>query len=322
MAKMFYTLEETQTALGRSGEDIKQLTREGKLREFRDGAKVMYKADQVEALKGEFGIDSGGGSGLDLGPSDTGGPLGLADSASGTSSGSMIGLADTGSGSPISGSGGPLSKDDTATDIGLSASSSGSAIPLAGSMGGSLGGSMGGTRTGTGVNVLGAGGGDADPSAQTAVSSSFGGEGVNLEAMGSGSGLLDLSRERDDTSLGEPVLGEIESGGSRSGGAVTGPALVGGAGVRGVGPAVVEAFDPLAPAFGAAALAASVVLVVAILALAMGVSGVSVYSDSNLLKPAMVGSNNAVNPWYFVAGGGVVLVAIFFVVGMILGKKK
>jgi hypothetical protein len=319
MAKMFYTLEETQTALGRSGEDIKQLTREGKLREFRDGAKVMYKADQVEALKGEFGIETGGGSGLDLGPSDTGGPLGLADSASGTSSGSMIGLADTGSGSPISGSGGPLSKDDTATDIGLSASSSGSAIPLAGSLGGSMGGSM--SRTGTGVNVLGAGEGGADPSAQTAVSSSFSGEGVNLEAMGSGSGLLDLSRERDDTSLGEPVLGEIESGGSRAG-AVSGPALTGGMGVRGVGPAIVEAADPLAPAFGGMALAASAVVVVAILALALGVSGVSSNNEANLLKPLMVSSTGGANPWYYVFGGGFILAAIFFVAGMVIGKKK
>ena len=37
MAKMFYTLDETKTALGKNEEDIKQLTREGRLREFRDG---------------------------------------------------------------------------------------------------------------------------------------------------------------------------------------------------------------------------------------------------------------------------------------------
>ena len=55
MAKMFYTLEETKGALGRNEEEIKQLTREGRLREFRDGPRLMFKADQVEALKGELG---------------------------------------------------------------------------------------------------------------------------------------------------------------------------------------------------------------------------------------------------------------------------
>ena len=46
MAKMFYTLDETRAALGKNEEDIKQLTREGRLREFRDGPRLMFKADQ------------------------------------------------------------------------------------------------------------------------------------------------------------------------------------------------------------------------------------------------------------------------------------
>ena len=35
MAKMFYTLEETKVALSLNEEEIKQLSREGRLREFR-----------------------------------------------------------------------------------------------------------------------------------------------------------------------------------------------------------------------------------------------------------------------------------------------
>ena len=54
MAKMFYTLEEAKAALGKSEEEIKQYAREGRLREFRDGPRLMFKADQVEQLKGEM----------------------------------------------------------------------------------------------------------------------------------------------------------------------------------------------------------------------------------------------------------------------------
>lgn len=55
MAKMFYTTAETIDALGCNEEDLKQLAREGRLREFRDGSRLMFKADQVEALAAENG---------------------------------------------------------------------------------------------------------------------------------------------------------------------------------------------------------------------------------------------------------------------------
>src|SRR4051812_6307986 len=54
MAKMFYTLEEVKQALGVNEEQIKLLTREGKVREFRDGPRVMFKADQVDQLRHEL----------------------------------------------------------------------------------------------------------------------------------------------------------------------------------------------------------------------------------------------------------------------------
>src|SRR5436305_9088036 len=100
MAKMFYTLDEAKAALGKNEEEIKQLSRDGRLREFRDGPRLMFKADQVESLKAQLG--GGGLENVDLGPSDSGAPIGLADSRG--SSGTGMGLADTGAGS-ISGSG-------------------------------------------------------------------------------------------------------------------------------------------------------------------------------------------------------------------------
>src|SRR5258707_12964708 len=74
MAKMFYTLEETKAALGKSEEEVRQFAREGRLREFRDGPRLMFKADQVDQLKTDMG---GGGGRADLGPSDSGAPIGL-----------------------------------------------------------------------------------------------------------------------------------------------------------------------------------------------------------------------------------------------------
>src|ERR1700729_1417819 len=92
MAKMFYTLDETKSALGKNEEEIKQYTREGRLREFRDGPRLMFKADQAEALKGERGVDSGSGL-SDTSVSDRGAPIGLIDSR--TASATGISLVDT-----------------------------------------------------------------------------------------------------------------------------------------------------------------------------------------------------------------------------------
>ena len=74
MAKMFYTMEETKASLGRNEEEIKQLAREGRLREFRDGPRLMFKADQVEQLKGELG--GGGGDAINIAPGgESGAPM-------------------------------------------------------------------------------------------------------------------------------------------------------------------------------------------------------------------------------------------------------
>src|SRR5204862_3440468 len=94
MAKMFYTLDEAKAALGKNEEEIKQLTREGRLREFRDGPRLMFKADQVEQLKGELGGAGGGGDQINLNPIESGAPIGLVDSK-GAGSGLGISLGDS-----------------------------------------------------------------------------------------------------------------------------------------------------------------------------------------------------------------------------------
>src|SRR3954467_15621709 len=159
MAKMFYTLDETRAALGKNEEDIKQLTREGRLREFRDGPRLMFKADQVEQLKNELG---GSSDQISLNPTDSGAPIGLVDARGQSGSGLGISLSD--SESPLSGSGMQMQmKDDTAlaSDLGLSGSVGGMPSPGGQRAGGSVaGGSLTGmsnTATGRGgINVFGA----------------------------------------------------------------------------------------------------------------------------------------------------------------------
>lgn len=313
MAKMFYTLEETKAALGKNEEEIKQLSREGRLREFRDGARLMFKADQVEQLKNELGMGSSGSADhVDLGISDTGAPIGLVDSRSASATG--ISLVDTG-GRSGSGSGMVL-KDDTAlaADLGMTGSLGG--VPSPGRPGSSS--PLTGSRAGSGINVFtDSEAGGADPSAQTAISSSVQDQ-VSLEGVGSGSGLLDLTRESDDTSLGAELLDEITPGGSKrgapseSGGTAIGRSGIAGA-VRGRAagePIYVEAADPTAAAFGAMALAGVFALLLGGVAIFSGVMG----TQPDVLKMLQK------TTWIMLAGGGILLAIIFGIFGWIFGR--
>ncbi len=184
MAKMFYTLEETAAKLSKSEQEIKDMAAAGELQQFRDRDKLMFKVEQVDALL------SGGSDETVLEDTGTGMGVPLADDSLG---GSAIGLGD----SAIN------LQDDT-----------------------SLGGSLDETNTppvdpndATGVSVFDAGEIEpADSMAQTQVTGSFSSddEELALDSVGSGSGLLDLTRESDDTSLGAELLDEIYPGGGES----------------------------------------------------------------------------------------------------------
>ena len=50
MAKMFYTLAETAEKLGATEDAVKNMATQGKLQQFRDRDKLMFKRDQVDAL--------------------------------------------------------------------------------------------------------------------------------------------------------------------------------------------------------------------------------------------------------------------------------
>ena len=56
MAGMFYSLKEAAERFGKTENEVRQLTKGGKLREFRDGSHVLFKVEEVNALLAE-GID-------------------------------------------------------------------------------------------------------------------------------------------------------------------------------------------------------------------------------------------------------------------------
>ncbi len=56
MAGMFYSLQEAAEKLKKTEEELKQLVKQGKLREFRDGAHLLFKIDEVEALMADTSI--------------------------------------------------------------------------------------------------------------------------------------------------------------------------------------------------------------------------------------------------------------------------
>ena len=292
MAKMFYTLDETKATLGQSEDQIKQLTREGRLREFRDGPRLMFKADQVDALRASLG------GGIDS--AESGAPLSLADSGGGSGSGlamadevgsGLTGLSGSGLGSGLGGGGGSGMmnlKEDTAlaADLGLSGTVGGITSPgrSGAASGTGMSGSVGGRQ---GINVF----GDdthmsADPMAQTAMPGLGSVADLNLEGIGSGSGLLDLTRESDDTSLGAELLDEISPSGGRGGRPLGPPDTAGSmAGIQlesprggvsrgtSIGVQQVEAYDGWSAAFGAMSLGAALFLMFALFALVAAAVG-------------------------------------------------
>ncbi len=182
-SKPFYSLEEACEKLGKTADEVKSLVRNGQLREFRDAGKVFYKAEDVLKLAapprrssedtGEILLESVSEPRLDDREGSDSMPS-LTESSGGTS---VIGLE------PLPEEKEGEKKEDTVI-----------------------------TASGIGVfdeeelEI------DADPMAKTQISTGGAEDQVSLEGAGSGSGLLDLAREADDTALGADLLDEIYPG--------------------------------------------------------------------------------------------------------------
>ncbi len=407
----FYSLSETAEKLGKSEDELKELVRDGKLREFRDRGQLFFKTDEVDRLvNGGSEQDDGislddssvGGIALsddtatgeeaaattdestgedeglialsddtstdekptpDMGDSAVGassaGGSAIGDSAVGDSAmgDSAIGASHAGVSAKSPDEDSSLGEYSLAEDSGLDLGSpdlSGAGISAedrapegdTGSSGGlDLGGtdefSIGDEEPGKletegdkGDTVISSQGIsvfdedeieiDVDPMAKTHVAPSVEDQ-ISLEGVGSGSGLLDLTRESDDTSLGAELLDEIYPGEEESTMQEDLPTEVLPGVTEGGAPTPAPTFAPgAAPAFAVAAPAApdpaaagfTAMMIVGVLML--GLTGTILAAAVQGIVPSFLGTLYA--QWMLVAGGGIGLVFICLIAGLVMGK--
>jgi hypothetical protein len=173
---------------------------------------------------------------------------------------------------------------------------------------------------------------EADPSAVTQITERAPSE-LSLETVGSGSGLMDLTREADDTSLGQDLLADVETPkedgstahetmaeeGAGDAGALfeSGPAEseLAGAGAGGVAPMMVAAEPYDGTWSGLSGGVALGMVFVAAFAVALVIFGLNQGGSGNVLVNQI-----ATNLWMYVgiAGGVILLPAI---IGLFVGRK-
>ncbi len=216
MAGMFYSLQETAERLKKTEQQVKELAKQGKLREFRDGPSLLFKVDEVETLSAKE-VSPAAKKGLEkVQPMpveqmpDMEQPLELEQPAE-----PIVEQAKAPPESAFERPAGPVPEEEISLALESSVSAAESGLTQADT-----------ALTGEGVSVLGETDKDypitADTMAETIGATAVPGttgttpetpleeveEDVSLDTFGSGSGLLDLSLQADDTSLGG-ILDEI-----------------------------------------------------------------------------------------------------------------
>ena len=210
----YYDMQEVAGKLRKTEAEVGELIKQGQLRQYMDSGKPVFKAEEVDALVEEIvGLDV---SSVGLGPDGSEVEVQLDE----TSEIQLEPDEDTDE-TPEQ-----AKPDDMELDIepdmpGQKESEGGFGLSV---MGGDL--TMDDTNVGTiGINIL-SGTGDAyklteDTKAETSADDLDDLDGLdadsNMESFGSGSGLLDLSLQADDTSLGA-VLDDILPTGTENGG--------------------------------------------------------------------------------------------------------
>ena len=187
MAGMFYSLQEAAAKLNKTEEEVKEIIKQGKLREFRDGPNLLLKADEVEALMSDTSISASKGVSaeaeqvtekdeISLAPEPSEGPVEEREPAGADTT------AMTGEGIDV------LGERDSDYKLADDTLSETKAVPDEGLLADDT---LSETKAASGEASL------------EEIE-----EDVNLDTFGSGSGLLDLSLQADDTSLGG-ILDEI-----------------------------------------------------------------------------------------------------------------
>lgn len=277
MAKMYYNEQEAAEKLGISTDQLLERARGGELHAYADGSNRMFKVVEVDAL---------------------------VSTAASTAAPAAAGESDI----QLS----PVEMSGTHVSLSLADSQDTAAV-------GEVDTKSDTVMTSEGISIFedeDLALEEADPMAKTQIAPSLD-EGMGLEGMSSGgSGLLDLTREGDDTSLGAEVLDHIdmESGEMPSVESVaeglseemdaTAPAVAAVA-------ALPPVFDPAAPIFTGMAAAG------AILAVLLGLMSIGVITGKSSSMAAALGENVSI-----VAGGAVGLLIVGALVGFLVGKRS
>ena len=302
MAKMFYTIEEVCEKLSKNEDELKEMVRTGQVQEFRDRDKLMFKVEQIDLLASQEDTsevhldldDTSGGSGVELKEESS---LGLAESREG------IGLADSREGIGLSDSRESLGLSDSREGIGLSDS-----------------------REGTGVSVFDTDHGGEDTE-QTQVGDVTDDE-LGLDAVGSGSGLLDLTRESDDTSLGAELLEEVYASDEKVEIPAHASGLFEAAGaekpaeeVTGTSPGsmpmpvMIEAYDGGGSGLGAGLMIGALIALVSVAIVAV----VGANGATPMLATKIAASSNSIWMW---TGGLLGITVILGLIGLFIGKAS
>ena len=264
MGKMYYTEEEAIAKLGISKEALEEQVSQQKLRAYPDGARKMYKVEEVDALLGEQPKKEETGE-IELTPVSSESPDAVSLSESDT-------------------------QQPTKTDEDTVLTTEGASI-----------------FDDQDLEIE-----TADPMAKTHVAARDEDK-VLIEGMGSGSGLLDLTRESDDTSLGPSVLEHIDmesAVGSSIGGVEPETPSEPQEPMVSTSPVFVEAVDASAGLFTGVAAACTLMVLMLIVMTVAAIAGI-IPSFVDKLKDNTI----------FLIAGGIVLTGLFGVAGMFIGKS-
>jgi hypothetical protein len=362
MAKLFYTLEEAAQKLGKSTDEVMNMARSGQLQDLKDKGETLFRRSAIDQLagatdgSGSFNLDNldigSEGSSMELAGSDVGdlGDLRLEDSTAGAPSpvasapragtpanddmpleldlggddalglsddDGGLNLADSGSMVAASGADESMGLDDLALVDDEPAAAPAPARPAPAPAG--RGGSSIGLDAGSGASSI-----VDEPAERSSGGSMVFDAGAQLEAVGGGSGLLDISS--DESFFGAQMIEESMSGddaaempadagelfgGDAAAGDVAEPVTVGTAPAVAFGTqALAEARDPKFSGFAGGAL---VVAALAMVAMGWAVAEMMLGNYTDVAK--MIAEN-----WMYVLGGGAAGVLVFGGVGLGIGK--
>jgi len=261
--KMYYSEEEAGEVLKCTVEDLTNYARQGKLQQYQDGARKVYRAEQVDDFAKQLAMEDTGE--IELAPADT--TAGDEVSLQEADVSQETGKEDT----VITAEGVSIFDDE---DLEIEA---------------------------------------ADPMAKTTIAPSLEDQ-ISMDGVGSGSGLLDLTRESDDTSLGAEVLGNIDME-SGMGTAVeeTPPPeeMIGAAEPAAIeAPVIVEAADP------GSGLFSGLIVGSAIVSILLGIVAISAMDYRSFGLVDFLKSNMAI-----ILGAVTLVIVAGGVVGLMLGKS-